>query len=219
MKKNLCLGFIGGGTNSTIGRMHYLASKLDNKWNLVSGFFSRNKKINLKSGDVYNVNKSRIYNSLNDFIKYESSQLDAVALLTPTPSHSKILKKLIKINIPIICEKPLINSKNQMKEVKSLFSNKNKLIRVTYNYTGYPILRELKKIIKKKKIGKIKQFFFYMPQNAFVKKTISKIKPKLWRLNDTGYPNILGDLGSHLVHMCDFLIEKTPNKERKTPIT
>ena len=212
MKKNLCLGFIGGGTNSTIGRMHYLASKLDNKWNLVSGFFSRNKKINLKSGDVYNVNKSRIYNSLNDFIENESSQLDAVALLTPTPSHSKILKKLIKINIPIICEKPLINSKNQMKEVKSLFSNKNKLIRVTYNYTGYPILRELKKIIKKKKIGKIKQFFFYMPQNAFVKKTISKIKPKLWRLNDTGYPNILGDLGSHLVHMCDFLIEKTPNK-------
>ena len=78
-------------------------------------FFSRNKKINLKSGDVYNVNKSRIYNSLNDFIKY-SSQLDAVALLTPT-QVSKILKKLIKINIPIICEKPLINSKNQMKEV------------------------------------------------------------------------------------------------------
>ena len=44
MKKNLCLGFIGGGINSTIGRMHYLASKLDNKWKLVSGFFSRNKK-------------------------------------------------------------------------------------------------------------------------------------------------------------------------------
>ena len=47
-----------------------------------------------------------------------------------------------------------------------------------------------------------------MPQNAFVKKTSSKIKPKLWRLNDTGYPNILGDLGSHLINMCDFLIEK-----------
>ena len=174
MKKNLCLGFIGGGTNSTIGRMHYLASKLDNKWNLVSGFFSRNKKINLKSGDVYNVNKSRIYNSLNDFIKYESSQLDAVALLTPTPSHSKILKKLIKINIPIICEKPLINSKNQMNEVKSLFSNKNKLIRVTYNYTGYPILRELKKIIKKKKLEKLSNFFFICLKMLLLKKRAQK---------------------------------------------
>ena len=111
MKKNLCLGFIGGGINSTIGRMHYLASKLDNKWKLVSGFFSRNKKINFKSGGVYNINKSRIYNSLDKFVQYESNQLDAIALLTPTPDHSKILKKLTKIKIPIICEKPLINSK------------------------------------------------------------------------------------------------------------
>ena len=47
MKTNLSLGFIGGGTNSTIGKMHYLASKLDSKWKLVSGFFSRNKKINI----------------------------------------------------------------------------------------------------------------------------------------------------------------------------
>ncbi len=83
---------------------------------------------------------------------------------------------------------------------------------MTYNYTGYPILRELKEMIKKKKIGKIKQFFFYMPQNAFVSKTSKKIKPKNWRLNDVGYPNIFGDLGSHLINMCDFLLEKTPDR-------
>ena len=47
-----------------------------------------------------------------------------------------------------------------MKEINKIFSNKKNLIRVTYNYTGYPILRELKEMIKKKRIGKIKQFFF-----------------------------------------------------------
>ena len=211
MKTNLSLGFIGGGANSTIGKMHYLASKLDDRWKLASGFFSRNKKINSKSGSNYNIDKSRVYSSLENFIKHEGKKLNAIVLLTPTPTHSKVLQKLKKINIPIISEKPLINSADQMKKINNFFTKKN-LIRVTYNYTGYPILRELKEMIKKKKIGEIKQFFFYMPQNAFVSNTSKKIKPKTWRLNDMEYPNILGDLGSHLINMCDFLFEKTPNK-------
>ena len=43
-----------------------------------------------------------------------------------------------------------------------------------------------------------------MPQNAFTLITSKKIRPKTWRLNDVGYPNIFGDLGSHLINMCDF---------------
>ena len=74
MKTNLSLGFIGGGINSTIGKMHYLASKLDNKWKLVSGFFSRNKKTNIKSGISYNVNRSRVYHSLQSFINFEKKK-------------------------------------------------------------------------------------------------------------------------------------------------
>ena len=62
--------------------MYYLASKLDSKWKLVSGFFSRNKKINIKSGISYNVNRSRVHHSLQSFIKYEKKDLDAVVLLT-----------------------------------------------------------------------------------------------------------------------------------------
>ena len=212
MKKNLSLGFIGGGKNSTIGKMHFLASRLDNRWKLVSGFFSRNKKSNLASGVTYNINRSRVYDSLKSFIKNEKKKLDAVVLLTPTPTHYKILKDLIKMYLPIISEKPLINSADQMKKINKIFLKKKKFIKVTYNYTGYPILRELKEIIRRKKIGEIKQFFFYMPQNAFVSKTSQKIKPKAWRLKDIEYPNIFGDLGSHLINMCDFLFEKTPNK-------
>ena len=90
MKTNLSLGFIGGGTNSTIGKMHFLASKLDNRWKLVSGFFSRNKKSNLASGATYNINRSRVYDSLKSFIKNEKKKLDAVVLLTPTPTHYKM---------------------------------------------------------------------------------------------------------------------------------
>lgn len=201
-----------GGINSTIGKIHYLASKLDGKWNLKSGIFSKNKKINLKSAKFYNVESNRVYYSLKKFIDYELDKLDAIAVLTPTPTHYEILKKLSKSSIPIICEKPLINSSNQMKGLNKIYSNKKKLLRLTYNYTGYPILRELKEMIRLKKVGEIKQFFFSMPQNAFVSKTTKKIKPKKWRLSDIGYPTIFGDLGSHLINMCIFLFNKNPNK-------
>lgn len=212
MNKILNLGFIGGGLNSTIGKIHYLASKLDNKWKLVSGVFSRNKSVNFQSGISYNIDVKRTYSSVEKFIQNESKKLDAVAVLTPTPNHFQILRKLLKTKIPIISEKPLINSQSQMHNLNEIFSKNKKMIRVTYNYTGYPILRELKEMIKKKKIGEVKQFFFSMPQNAFVSETSHKIKPKKWRLNDTGYPNIFGDLASHLINMCEFLFEKTPNK-------
>ena len=212
MKNILNLGFIGGGVNSTIGRMHYLASNLDNNWKLVSGVFSSNKKINSKSGKIYNIDKKRVYSSIEKFIKYESNILDAIVVLTPTPNHYEILKKLAKIKIPIICEKPLINSADQMHNLNKIFSKNDKLIKVTYNYTGYPILRELKEMIRFKKIGELKQFFFSMPQNAFISKTSRKIRPKKWRLSDKGYPNIFGDLASHLFNMCEFLFEKTPEK-------
>ena len=71
MKKNLKIGFIGGGVNSTIGQTHYLASQLDGRWQVVSGFFSRNMKDNLKTASMWNIDKSRIYSNLENFIKKE----------------------------------------------------------------------------------------------------------------------------------------------------
>jgi hypothetical protein len=45
MKKNrqnvFQLGFIGGGLSSSIGQTHLLASQLDGRWKLVSGFFKK----------------------------------------------------------------------------------------------------------------------------------------------------------------------------------
>jgi len=211
MKKNLKIGFIGGGINSTIGQTHYLASQLDGKWQVVSGFFSRNVKDNLKTASMWNISKSRIYSNLETFIKSEKSKLDAVLVLAPTPVHFKILKRLFKEKIPIICEKPLVDDLKQIKKLKKNI-NKDNFIRVTYNYTGYPMLRALKDLIEKSELGKIKQLHLEMPQDAFSKVTSSHINPKTWRLKDGYIPNICNDLGAHLYNLAFFLVSKHPSK-------
>jgi len=209
-KKKFHLGFLGGGINSTIGNIHHLASKLDGRWNLTSGFFSRNKKINHKSALSYDVDLKRTYSNFNDFIKNEKYKIDAVALLVPTPERYDYLQKLSKYKIPIISEKPLVENYSQCLKLEKLFKVKN-FLRVTYNYTGYPLIKELREIIKKGYLGKIKQIHFEMPQDSFTNLTSKKIFPKKWRLKDNGIPNISHDLGSHLVSLIYFLLDEYPS--------
>ena len=120
----LKLGFIGGGSSSTIGQAHYTASHLDGRWQLDSGFFSRQKSINYKTGKNWNVASNRIYNSLSEFISKEAKKLDAVVVLTPTPNHHKTLIDLAVKKIPIICEKPLVSSLKQAKLIQKFIKKK-----------------------------------------------------------------------------------------------
>ena len=69
-------------------------------------------------------------------------------VLTDTPSHVKILKKIFSLSIPVICEKPLFSNNNEVKKLER-FLKEEQFLRVTYNYAGYPLIREIKKIIKK----------------------------------------------------------------------
>ena len=95
-ERTLKLGFIGGSISSTIGQTHYAASRLDGRWNLVSGFFSRNKLINNNTAKNWNISPNRTYESLDKFLSKECNKLDAICVLTPTPNHYETILKVIK---------------------------------------------------------------------------------------------------------------------------
>jgi len=208
--KKFKLGFLGGGVNSTIGNMHNLASKLDARWSLVSGFFSRSRSVNRQSAKIYGVDEKRTYNSLKKFIDSEKNKIDAVAVLVPTPNRYKYILELLKHKIPIISEKPLVDNLKDCLNLQKSFSKYN-FLRVTYNYAGYPLVKELKEMINKNYFGKIKQIHFEMPQDAFTMHTSKKINPKKWRLKDSYIPNISHDLGSHLMSLSSYLLGEYPN--------
>lgn len=214
LKKNrierpLKLGFIGGSLSSTIGQTHYTASHLDGRWNLVSGFFSRNKLININTAKNWNISPNRTYDSLDKFLSKECNKLDAIAVLTPTPNHYETILKVIKKNIPIICEKPLVSSLEQAKSLQKLVKKSGNFLTLTYNYTGYPMVRELRQRIAKGELGRIQQIHFEMPQAVF---TQIGFRPQKWRLADEKIPTICLDLGVHLHNLAHFLIKKEAKK-------
>ena len=204
------IGFIGGGIDSLIGATHFRSIALHTKLELVSGMFSVNKGINYKSAKVYNVPKNRVYTDIDTFLKNEKN-LDVIVLITPIPGRLRTLTKIFKSKIPLIAEKPLVANLNEIKSIKSLIKKDN-FLSVIYNYTGYPMVREMKDIINRKDFfGKLKSVLIEMPSGVFHQKQVSKRRAN-WNIKDGIIPNIALNLGSHVFNLLYFLTGQTTDK-------
>lgn len=198
---------IGGGINSAVGRVHYEALKMANI-DVIDGYFSRDPTIDRKSRTFWGLNNDEKHRDLRELsLKHKNkSETYLVAIvLTPTTSHHKDIKCLLRDNYNVICEKPLTVTKEEVEELAEIARDKGKIIRCTYNYGGYPMFREMVEQVREKKIGVIQQLILQMPQEGLVKPpNISgeKKPPQEWRLKDpknTSMANL--DLGAHLYQM------------------
>ncbi len=210
LNRPLALGFVGGGLSSAIGQSHCGASQLDGNWKLEAGCFSRQPEINLKTANKWHIETNRAYDSWQSLIKKEADKLDAVAVLTPTPDHLEVICALLENNIPIISEKPLVSSLDELSPIQKVLKQDKHFLAVTFNYSGYPMIRELRELIKNGALGQIKQIRFEVPQDAFVRSTPAKGNAVSWRLKDGPLPTICLDLGVHLHHLAYFLLEEEP---------
>ena len=211
------LGFIGGGRNSAIGTTHKIASQMDNKFIVSAGCFSRDPQINRKTAEDWRV--ERLYPGWRELLDGEKNKLDAVVVLTPTPVHKEIIIEALESGCNVICDKTLAVSSADAVEIKEILERNKAFLAVTYNYTGYPMVRELADMIRKGKLGKLTQIHIEMPQESFIKRDQggNTLKPQEWRLHDLGVPVISLDLGSHLHNMVYFLSGEKP--QRVTALT
>lgn len=208
----LKIGFIGGGINSAVGNTHRIATQMDNKWIPEAGCFSTDKKTNLQTADQFGVKQSRTYDTWDDFLKKEQGKLDAVCMLTPTPMHADMVISALNLGYDVICEKAMAKSLNEAIRICEAVKKNNRFLAVTYNYTGYPMLRELRQMVINGTLGTINQIQIEMPQEHFARlDQHGKIPtPQAWRLKDTDIPTISLDLGVHLHHMIYFLCCEKP---------
>ena len=134
--KKIRIGFIGGGPNSFIGYTHRLAARFDNRFEFVSGVFSRNIKKSKEFGKALGLDSSRCYSDYKSMAKKESSRIDgiqALGIMTPSGDHYKIAKPFIENKIHIICDKPLTST---IEDVKGL----SHIILILFSINGFAIL-------------------------------------------------------------------------------
>ena len=210
--KPLKLGFIGGALDSAVGATHKIASQMDERWQLSCGCFSTESSMNKKTGSSWGVEQSRIYNTWEELLLAEKDKIDAISILTPTPSHKEIVGKFLEHGYAVISEKALTASTAEALEIKNLVKNNNSYLAVTYNYTAYPMVRELKKIIEKSRLGKLNQIHIEMPQEGFARlgKDKSRPTPQNWRLEDGSVPTLHLDLAVHVHQIIEFITNEKP---------
>jgi predicted dehydrogenase len=201
------VGFIGGGLDSAIGSAHFAAINIDRKYSLDAGVFSIDGSINLSSGEFYGVDKNRVYANISDFVRAEQKNLDAVIVLSPTPLHSEHINHIFDAGISVISEKALCTNSKDAQLLATRIQSENRFLSVTFTYTGYPMVREIKRMISDGVLGDLLSVHVEMPQESFIRSSASgaKPQPQAWRQLDYEIPSVTLDLGSHVVSLLEFI--------------
>lgn len=208
----LKLGFVGGGSNSVVGYVHYAAAQLDDAFEIVAGCFSRDPAVNHHSAVRYGVVPERVYPDADALLAAEAGELDAIAVLTPTPDHFDVARKCLSAGVSVICEKALADSGDRAQELVALARRERRVLAVMYNYAGYPMLRALRARVARGELGRIHGFRIAMPQEQFMRRRSDgwPKKPQDWRLRDGEIPTVYLDLGTHVHHVLVYLLGEEP---------
>ena len=213
MSRKIKLGILGGGGDSLIGILHRVASNMFDRYEIVGGVFNPNYKENISFAKKIGLNESRVYNDFETMIEEESKldinvRMEAVSVLTPNFLHYPMAKKLLENNFHVICEKPLTTSYEEALDLKNLQQTKKLVFAVTYTYTGYPMVRQMTKMISDGTIGKVQKVDAQYLQ-GWLNPVIHEKKKRnsTWRLDPekSGISCCVGDIGTHAFNMVELV--------------
>ena len=213
MSTKIKLGILGGGGDSLIGELHRVAAKMHDHYEIIGGVFNPDHKISLEFGKKIGLDQNRIYKNTEELIEKEckldpSQRMQAVSVLTPNFLHFPMAKLLLENDFHVICEKPLTTTYNEALELKKIKEKKNAVFAVTHTYTGYPMVRQMTKMISDGIIGNIQRVDAQYLQGWLNPVIHEKDKrSSTWRLNpkQSGSSCCLGDIGTHAFNMVELV--------------
>ena len=159
--RKLRMGMIGGGPGAFIGAIHRTAANMDGEIELVCGAFSSDSQKSRLAGEELGLNPERVYPSFEDMILKETKlgddkKMDFVSIVTPNHLHFEPSRLALQKGFHVICDKPLCFSMEEATELEKIVKASGKIFGLTHNYTGYPMVKEARELIKSGKLGKIR---------------------------------------------------------------
>ncbi len=208
------IAFIGGSITSAVGRAHKISAEMDGLFKLSAGCFSRDQAQNNASAANYGIEQNRSYPNYRELVESEKKDIDLFIILTPTDQHYSQILKLTRMGIPIVCEKTITRNAQEALHLKQVMGpDKSSFLRSISNYTGYPMVEELKAIVRSGTLGDLCHIHCEMPQETYLRVDPEgrPIKPQDWRLKDDNrVPTVSLDLGIHIFNLIDYITEERP---------
>ena len=205
------LGMVGGGEGVFIGAVHRLAARMDDHYELVAGALSSTPEKAQRSGAALGLAADRIYDDYESMAKAESKRADrieAVAIVTPNHMHAGPAYAFLKAGVHVICDKPLTTSLAEAKNLKTAADKSGLIFAVTHNYTGYPLVRRAREMVKAGELGEIRLIQVEYPQDWLTGPTeTTGNKQAEWRVDPkrSGAGGAIGDIGTHAYNLADYI--------------
>jgi predicted dehydrogenase len=212
LNRRLRLGMVGGGRGAFIGAVHRIAARLDDRWELVAGALSSDPERAKASGEDLLLKPDRIYGDYNEMARRErrlKDGIDAVAIVTPNHAHAAAARAFLKAGIHVICDKPLTTTRREADQLAKLAHESGLIFAVTHNYTGYPLVRQARAMVKAGELGAIRVVQVEYAQDWLatrVEETGSKQAE--WRTDParSGPAGAVGDIGTHAFNLAEFIV-------------
>jgi len=212
MNRKLRMGMVGGGRGAFIGQVHRMAASLDGKIELVAGAFSSDPEKSKLSGEDFFLDPERVYGSYEEMANSEASRedgIDFVSIVVQNHLHFAVAKTFLEAGINVICDKPLALNLEQAKELEELVNKTGVIFGLTHNYTGYPMVKEARRMVQDGELGRILKVVAEYPQGYAVGDVEGEGSGAIanWRANPeiAGASNCMGDIGTHAHNLVKYI--------------
>lgn len=211
--RKLRMGMIGGGKDAFIGAIHRFAFNMDAQVEMVAGSLSINPTLAVESGKELFLAEERIYTDYKVMLEKEASissdkRLDFVSIVTPNFVHFEPAMMALEKGFNVVIEKPITFSLDEAKKLKEKLEQSGLTLLLCHTYTGYPMIKQARRMVKSGSLGKIRKVYIEYPQgwlSTFLEGTSNQ--QAAWRTDPkrSGIAGAMGDIGTHAFNMAEYV--------------
>jgi predicted dehydrogenase len=220
LNRKLRMGLVGGGQGAFIGKVHSIAAIMDNRAVLVAGALSSDAAKSKASAPDYDIRPDRAYGSYKEMIAAElklpaSERIDFVSVATPNHTHFEIAKGFAEAGFNVLCDKPMTFDLAQAEELAKVVQKTGVVFALTHNYTGYPLVRQARDMVKAGELGEINAVRACYIQ-GWLRTRLEQEGQKQagWRTDPkrSGAAGCFGDIGTHAYNLGRFITGLLPDQ-------
>lgn len=211
--RKLRMGMVGGGQGAFIGGVHRMVAAMGQQVELVAGCFGRDPENTRLTGKQLYLDPGRCYDTYQQMVEAEAKlppdkRIDFVTIVTPNVAHFEIAKAFLEAGFHVVCDKPMTYSLPQAEELVKVVERTKLVFAITYNYTGYPLVRHARHLFRQGEMGQVRKVLVEYLQD-FLMSPLEKLgqKQAAWRTDPAiaGVGGTLGDIGTHCFHLVEYV--------------
>jgi predicted dehydrogenase len=211
--RKIRMGMVGGGKDAFIGAVHRIAANIDGQVEFCCGALSINPEVARESGEILFLEDDRIYLSYEEMIEKESKlpedvRIDFVTIVTPNFAHFGPAMMALDHGFNVVIEKPIALSLDEAKQLQQKVEETGLLLCLTHTYSGYPMVKQAKQMVKDGAFGKIRKVMVEYPQGWL--STLTEREGNsgaAWRTDPkkSGKSGCMGDIGTHAAQLAEYI--------------